>query len=127
MLIRLTVVIILHYKQISNHYVVHLKLICIMLYVNYTSVLKKRKRWLRKVTGLASEGQRDRSKGLAQALFKATIREKTLPTLTKKKLRQPPKSVPFPQVIRFIVKLVYLIQHLETFFRINVINLNPDS
>ena len=42
MLIRLIVVIILQYIQVSNHYVVHLKLIqsCMLLYLN----LKKREK-----------------------------------------------------------------------------------
>ena len=32
------IVVILQYKQIPNHYAVHLKLICIILYVSYTYV-----------------------------------------------------------------------------------------
>lgn len=57
-------VIILQYRQISNHYVVHSKLICIILYVHYTSI--KEKEAEKGDPQIAHKGQRDGSKSFPE-------------------------------------------------------------
>lgn len=77
-----------------------------------------------------NEGWRDRSNKipeLSQALQGTHEKKKTTTSFShQKEMKAAPHVSRLPQVIRIIVKFVCLIQHLKTFFRINLINLNPN-